>query len=63
MIPNLKAFEGDTLFRLFRSGIRANQAIHSNFPGGKEAVNMTPERIGYRIIFGAKDIMDHAKKE
>ena len=42
--PSLKAGEGDLLSRLFRSGTKANHAKNDSFPGGKEAVNITPER-------------------
>ncbi len=44
MSPNLKAGEGDLLSRVFRSGTKANHARSDSFPGGKDAVNIIPER-------------------
>ena len=32
-------------------GTSATQTSQSNFPGGKEAVSITPERIAYRTFF------------
>ena len=35
---------------LIRRGTKANQASHCSFPGGKDAVSITPERMAHRIL-------------
>jgi hypothetical protein len=58
IIPSMNAFKEDSFSRPLRRGTRANHAIQPVFPGGKEAVSMTPERTARSIfLVGIKDIL------
>jgi len=44
MVPNRKALAGDWFSMPLKSGIRENHARNDRSPGGKDAVNITPDK-------------------